>query len=457
MGRLASPPRTGALVSVSRRAQVTADGIATALLAGPWRRPQMVRRVAVCLGFARAPRWAGTLVGEVLDAYRDAPADRPRELAAFVATTRGWVTGTEVVPPPVRRWQPRPTAVVRRPFAVADLSDLAALARLLDLDQGELAWFADVRGLERTVAEPLRHYRWRAVHRAAGARLLSAPKPRLKEIQRRLLRHVLAPIPVHDAAHGCVPGRSVRSALGPHAGAAVVLHLDLEAFFASIRAARIWGLLQGTAGLTEPVAHIVTGLVTTVIPTQIWRHVRPPAGAEDRDRHRRLGRRLATPHLPQGAPTSPALANLACFRLDRRLAGLAAAHRATYTRYVDDLLFSGGHRLDRLAERVGVITADEGFRVHAGKTRAMRSSGRQHALGAVVNAHPALPRRERDALRAVLHNCAVHGWRSQVRGRNPATFRDHVLGRVAWAASLDPAFGARLHALAARIDWAKPD
>ncbi|MGY1602153.1 reverse transcriptase family protein [Geodermatophilus sp. SYSU D00815] len=444
-------------MSAARRARGTADGVATALLAGPWRRPLMVRRVAVALGSARAPRWVGRLVDEVLDAYRDAPADRPRELAAFVGTTRGWATGTQVALPPVRRWQPRPTAVVRRPFAVADLPDLAALARLLDLDQGELAWFADVRGLERTVAEPLRHYRWRAVPRASGTRLLSAPKPRLREIQRRLLRHVLAPIPVHDAAHGCVTGRSVRTALAPHAGAAVLLHLDLESFFAGIPAARIWGLLQGTAGLTEPVAHAVTGLVTTVVPAQVWRAVPAPAGAEDRDRHRRLGRRLAGAHLPQGAPTSPALANLACFRLDRRLAGLAAASGATYTRYVDDLLVSGGPGTGRLAERVRAIVADEGFRLHPGKVRVMRSADRQHALGAVVNAHPALPRRERDALRALLHNCAVHGWRSQTRGRDAATFRDHVLGRVAWAASLDPAFGARLHALAARIDWARPD
>jgi RNA-directed DNA polymerase len=444
-------------VNADRRARVTANGIATALLAGPWRRLEMVHRVAASLGLARAPRWIGTLTGEVLDAYRDAPADRPRELAVFVRTTQGWATGTTPTPPSVQRWQPRPTAVVRRPFAVADLPDLGALTRLLDLDQGELAWFADHRGLERTVAEPLRHYRWRTVHRATGTRLLAAPKPRLKEIQRRLLRHVLAPIPVHDAAHGCVPGRSVRTALAPHAGVAVVLHLDLEAFFASIPAARIWGLLQGIAGLTEPVAHAVTGLATTVVPAQVWRAVPLPAGAEDRDRHRRLGRRLAVPHLPQGAPTSPALANLTCFRLDRRLAGLAAAHGAAYTRYVDDLVFSGPPGIGRLADRIRAIAADEGFPLHLGKTRAMRSSGRQHALGAVVNAHPTLPRRERDALRALLYNCAVHGWRSQTRGRDPATFPDHVLGRVAWAASLDPAFGARLHALTARVDWAASD
>jgi RNA-directed DNA polymerase len=431
----------------------TASGTATALLAGPWSRRTMVRRVAVALGFARAPRWIGTLVDEVLAAYAAAPVDRPRELALFVQRTPGW----ERVPrqPRVVHRQPRATTVARDRFGVPPLADAAALARLLDLDHGELAWFADVRGLERTVGEPLRHYRWHAVERRGGLRLLAEPKARLKEAQRRLLRHVLARVPVHDAAHGCVPGRSVRTAAAPHAGRAVVLGMDLEAFFASVTAPRVWGLLQGTVGLTEPVAHLVTGLVTTTAPAAVWRALPPPPDADGWERHRRLGRRLAAPHVPQGAPTSPALANLVCFRLDRRLAGLAATVGARYTRYVDDLTFSGDRRIrgDRFAALVSEVAAEEGFRVNPVKTRVAGAGSRQRVLGAVVNARPTLPRPERDALRALLHNCARHGWATQTRGHDPATFRDHVLGRVAWATSLDPVFGARLHALAARIDW----
>ncbi|WP_169064553.1 hypothetical protein [Geodermatophilus dictyosporus] len=156
------------------------------------------------------------------------------------------------------------------------------------------------------------------------------------------------------------------------------------------------------------------------MPVAVWRRVPVPGDPAGRDRHRRLGRRLAVPHLPQGAPTSPALANLVCARLDRRLAGLAA---------------------------------DEGFRVHPGKTRVAGPGRRRQVLGAVVNVRPTLPRPERDALRALLHNCAVHGWASQVRDADPATFRDAVLGRVAWASSVDPVLGGRLHVLAGRIDW----
>jgi hypothetical protein len=100
------------------------------------------------------------------------------------------------------------------------------------------------------------------------------------------------------------------------------------------------------------------------------------------------------------------------------------------------------------------IAADEGFRVNTAKTRTATSARRQAVLGVVVNERPTLPRPERDALRALLHNCATRGWASQTRGHDPATFRAHVLGRVAWAASIDPVFGARLRRMADRIDWA---
>jgi RNA-directed DNA polymerase len=442
-------------MTIERQAAATASGIATALLAGPWRRPDMVRRVAVALGQARAQTWVGTMVGEVQTGYPRAPVDRPRELARYLRTTRGWERGQATVPVPrVLRWEPRPTEPAWSRSPVVDLPDQSAVARLLDVDAGELAWFADARGLERTAAGPLRHYRWHVLERPHGVRLLAAPKPRLKEAQRRLLRHVLARVPVHDAAHGCVPGRSVRTAVAPHTGSAVVLRMDLTAFFAGIGAERVHGLLLGPAGLPEPVAYVLTSLVTTVVPAQVWRQVPVPATVEARARHRRLGRQLAVPHLPQGAPTSPALANLVCFRLDRRLAALAASSGAAYTRYVDDLTFSGDRvGRPRFAELVAAIVADEGFRVNEAKTSATSAARRQSVLGAVVNVRPTLPRRDRDALRALLHNCATHGWAGQTRGRDPATFRDHVLGRVAWAASLDPAFGARLHALAERIDW----
>ncbi|MDQ1740771.1 MAG: RNA-directed polymerase [Pseudonocardiales bacterium] len=351
------------------RSTVAARGVASAMLAGSWDAIGIRGRIKDCLGRDRAPRWLPRLIDQALELYPRPPRDRPRELAAVLQQLPAWQEALRSArPPKVLHWLIEPTEMATTRWPVTPLPDLGALARLLDLDAGELAWFADARALERQATEPLRHYRWSALPKRDGVRLLAAPKPRLKEIQRRLLRHVLGPITLHPAAHGGAPGRSVASALAPHAGAQVVIRADLESFFAAIPARRVYGVLRN-AGYPEAVAYAVTGLCTTVIPRAVWQAIEPPA---DRDRHRRLGHSLAAPHLPQGAPTSPALANLVAFSLDRRLSGLARAFDAEYTRYVDDLTFSGGSRLQSarsaFMEQLATVTADEGFRLVEAKT-----------------------------------------------------------------------------------------
>lgn len=423
-----------------------------ALLAGPWDSVGMRRRVTSALGRDRQPRWVQRLVSQVLEVYASPPGDSPRELAEVVQALPAWHAGEQSSRPPrVTHWVTEPMVMATMPWPVFALPHVGALCRLLDVDAGELAWFADTRGLERRADAPLRHYRWTALPKRDGVRLVAAPKPRMKEIQRRLLRRVLAPVPLHPLAHGGVPGRSVRTALAPHAGAAVVIRADLESFFTSIATPRVYGVLRN-AGYPEAVAYSITGLCTTVIPRKVWQAVRVP---EDFARHRRLGQLLAVPHLPQGAPTSPALANLVAFSLDRRLAGLARAFDARYTRYVDDLTFSGGARLragrSAFLATIEEIIRDEGFRLVDAKTVVLGSAGRQQLLGAVINDHPTLSRRERDALRALLHNCATLGWRSQSRGR--ARFAEHVLGRIGHIAGLDPVLGAKFRASYDAIDW----
>ena len=223
----------------------------------------------------------------------------------------------------------------RRRWPVPEIASVGALASFLGVGDGELAWFADARELERLVEdERLRHYRYGFLRRPGRpVRVLERPKRRLKDIQRRILHEILDWIPAHEAAHGFIRGRSVRSHASEHTGQFVVIRLDLEDFFASIAASRAYGIFR-TAGYPESVAHSLTALTTNVVPSGLWTSL-PRPDSRQGDAHHRLGRRLATPHLPQWAPTSPALANLAAFRLDRRLSGLAASLEVNYTRYAD--------------------------------------------------------------------------------------------------------------------------
>ena len=184
------------------------------------------------------------------------------------------------------------------------IDTVGELAERFELDAGQLAWLADVRGLERrSPTERLRNYRYsrhprdaRPAARDRAAEAAAEGDPALRSCAR-----CCAWIPVHDAAHGFVRGRSARTHAAVHVGRRVVVRLDLEDFFAGVTAARVYGIFR-TAGYPEAVAHTLTGLCTNVVPVD----ESVAAGS-------RLARRLATPHLPQGAPTSPALANLAAF------------------------------------------------------------------------------------------------------------------------------------------------
>jgi len=258
------------------------------------------------------------------------------------------------------------------------------------------------------------------------------------------LHELLDCIPPHEAAHAYRRGRSVRSYAAPHAGRAIVLRFDLRDFFPSVRASRVHALFR-SAGYPDPVAQLLTGLCTNVVPGEVRDAVPRPSSII-----------YAASHLPQGAPTSPALANLCAYHLDCRLAALAASLDAVYTRYADDLAFSGGELLERGARRFQVLVCrvalEEGFEVHMRKSRFMRRAVRQQLAGVVVNEHPNVKRADYDTLKAILCNCVRQGPASQNRDAR-GDFRAHLLGRIAYVGLFNPARSAKLRQIFDRITW----
>jgi retron-type reverse transcriptase len=440
---------------------MAARALAGAFLAAPEWRPAAMGRLAR-RAVADRRRWPVDLAEIVVRAYPERPVDAPRELARFIAACAPFraAWGDHERPLRVHVWTAAPTAMVRRPWPVPAIDDLSRLADWLGVTPAHLDWFADRRSLERTAPDRrlVHHHRTWIRKPGGGIRLLEAPKRELKDLQRQVLHHILERVPAHPAAHGFRPGRSALTAATPHTGRDVVVRFDLESFFTSVSAGRVYGIFR-TAGYPEPVAHALAALCTTVTPASVLRQA-PTAGAgpdagDAADRRRRLLRHLATPHLAQGAPTSPALANLSAYRLDRRLTGLAARLDATYTRYADDLVFSGGRhlrRVDRIERIVVDIVRDEGFRLHRGKSRAATAGQRQSVLGLVVNERPNVRRTEYDRLRAVLHDAARSGPVAANRAGHP-DFRAHLLGRISWVAAANPGRAARLSRSFAAIDW----
>lgn len=427
------------------------------LTAERWEADELTAVGYVVVGVERA--YVGLAVAAALEAYPRPPVDAPRRLAAVLAAAPRLVAlhRSREDRRPVRVLVRRATAVRARPETASRLlvDTLPELARALDLTVGRLLWLADTRAWNRRSgpSSPLHHHRHEWITRPGRApRLLEKPMDMLRRTQRTILDELLTMLPVHDAAHGFVPGRSVVTGAAVHTGQQVVVTADLTTFFASVSAPTVYGVFRA-AGFAEPLAHVLTGLCTHRVPVHVLSAM--PAGGSPEERHA-LRQALATAHLPQGAPTSPALANTSLRHLDARLAGWAGAVDAVYTRYADDLTFSGGDRLaarpDAFLRGVDRIVTEQGYRLNPSKTRVRRRGVRQSVTGVVVNERPSPGRREVDRLLAVLHNAAVHGPASQNRSGHPE-FRAHLLGRIGWVEQVNPGRARRLREEFARIVW----
>jgi RNA-directed DNA polymerase len=390
--------------------------IADAMLAGPAESDSIVERMTRSLG--GRSEWMTALASKVAKRFgsRWDSADR-KEVSMLIAGAPGFVAAWRSDVRPVIVQVLRKAPIQRLPpprlreVALPQLPTLGDLASWLEVEVNDLEWLAD---------------RWRVMPQSAGT-------------------------PLHHYSYKA-KGRNTVTYAAPHAGKAVVVRFDLADFFASVHAPRVHALMR-TFGYPQEVARVLTATCTNRFPSA--RLLAPDV----RDKMEWLEQqRYRTRHLPQGAPTSPALANLCAFRLDLRLAGLARALGATYTRYADDLAFSGGEDLARVVERLSVrvaaIALEEGFSIQLRKTRVMRRGARQHLAGVVVNEHPNLARSEFDTLKAILTNCVRHGAASQNR-EGYADFRAHLQGRVAQAVMLNPQRGAKLKGIFEGIGWAK--
>jgi retron-type reverse transcriptase len=320
------------------------------------------------------------------------------------------------------------------------LSTPAELAAALGLSISRLRWLA----FHADVASRVHYVHFAVPKKGGGTRTLSAPHRTLDLAQRWVHDRVLRHLPVGDSAHGFVPGRSTVTNAGAHAAQAVVVGMDLRDFFPSVTFPRVRSVFQW-AGYSPAVATILA-LLCTESP-------RREVSYGGTRYHVATGPR----GLPQGACTSPALANQVARRLDKRLAGLAARLGLRYTRYADDLTFSGGPelepRLGYLLGKVRELAEDEGFAVNDRKTRVLRRRTAQVVTGLVVNDRPGVPRREVRRLRAILHRACTEGLAAQNRTGQP-DFRAWLQGMIAYVRMVRPQTGA---ALQAALDALPPD
>jgi RNA-directed DNA polymerase len=289
--------------------------------------------------------------------------------------------------------------------------DLTHLGLCVGLDRGALMMMTH---------NPRAFYRvYEIPKRSGGTRQITAPMPSLLQAQRWILRYILKNRPLADSVHGFRSGRSIVSNGNAHLGARCVLKIDIRDFFPSVRAARVLDVFDRMGYRTE-LTKDLTSLCTL------------------------------NNQLPQGAATSPALANIVARNLDLRLEGLASKFSLRYTRYADDLTFSGRLMSLELPAVIAHIVEDEGFVVNEEKTRLMRGSSRKIVTGISVGSGSAhLPRETRRKLKAELYSVLKYGPMSHLerRGIHDPQFIQRLLGRVSFWLQIEPEepFARRAH------------
>ncbi len=205
-----------------------------------------------------------------------------------------------------------------------------------------------------------------------------------------------------------MPKRSIKDNARFHRAQLKVLSLDLKDFFPTVKRYRVYGIFR-SFGYSQPVSNLLARVSLENV-------------------------------LPQGAPTSPAITNLICRSLDNRLAGFAIKHKLRYTRYADDITFSGEFSAGALVTLVRRVVENEGFSLNESKTRLMGPHQRQEVTGIVVNHHMQAPREMRRDLRKAIHyieQCSINGHLNHI-GETRRHYVKHLIGIANFVLHINP-------------------
>lgn len=276
----------------------------------------------------------------------------------------------------------------------------------LPFNEKSVEWCAnflsvDEKELQNILYDIASHYKsFKLRKRSGGYRTISAPDLKLLQIQRTIYQRVLVPVTIHPSATGFKPKTSIVQNTKPHLGNAHVLKVDIEDFFGSIKKSTVNAMFQ-MIGYPQDISEILTHLCCL------------------------YGK------LPQGAPTSPALSNIAAYKMDTDLSTLAFKYQLTYTRYADDLTFSGKFiPFDDVLEEIVMIIYKYGFSLNAKKTLRMHEKSRKIITGISVSSGYKLtiPKAKKRELRKNIHYITQKG----------------VMAHQKHIASTDPAYLKRI-------------
>ncbi|MCT4616554.1 MAG: reverse transcriptase domain-containing protein [Marinifilaceae bacterium] len=245
----------------------------------------------------------------------------------------------------------------------------------------------------------INHYkRFTLNKKTGGQRTISAPMPKLKYLQNKIKHEILDKICLHKSACGFVSEKSIIDNAKPHIGKKFLINLDLEDFFPNISYKRVYGIFK-SLGYSSQISCTLALACTE------------PDIAEVKIEDKKYFTALSERYLPQGAPSSPMITNILCRKLDSRLSGLAKKYKFQYTRYADDISFSGNdyYSAIKILNFAKQIIKNEGLKINDKKTSFTRNNNRQEVTGIIVNEKLSIDNRKIKKFRALLHNIEKNG------------------------------------------------
>lgn len=261
--------------------------------------------------------------------------------------------------------------------------------------------------------------------KSGGVRVIEAPDARLKSIQRWILDEIVNSFNPSDCATGFRKGFSIVDNAKKHVGKELVINFDIKDFFPSVTYADVFRLFL-YMGYKKDVAHLLTKLCTN-----------------------------ANNVLPQGSPASPAISNLVLLKLDKRLACLAETIGCDYSRYADDITFSGEKTIKNIVPLVKRIVFEEGFEINEDKVRLQYSHQRQEVTGLTVNKKISVSHKVTKELDNAIYFCSRYGVADHMRhiGCDKAFYQDHLYGLAYFVNMVDNEQGRKYLNKLDEINW----
>ncbi len=267
--------------------------------------------------------------------------------------------------------------------------------------------------------------KFRLPKRSGGSRSIDAPVDKLKQRQLWIKERILDNIGVSRYACGFIKGKSIIDNATPHVGKELVINFDITNFFPSIKYKDVFKIFY-YVGYNKQVSHLLTKLCVNEFNV-----------------------------LPQGAPTSPPISNIVLLKLDKRLSGLADKYGCAYSRYADDITFSGEKGIKTIIPVVKKIISEEGFKVNEKKLRLEYANMRQEVTGIVVNKKLSVSKEKIQELENAIYYCKKYGVDSHMRHIEcyKAFYKEHLYGLAYFIHMIDQEKGIQYLNELDKIEW----